>query len=89
MALHSGKPRASHSQGPACAVRNTVPLSEPLIALLEGLPRITGSSLLFPGTRNGRLISNMAMLMTLRRLDQKDLDDGGKGWRDSNEAMKQ
>ena len=63
---------------------HSVPLSEPLIALLEGLPRITGSSLLFPGTRKGRPISNMAMLMTLRRMDQKDLEDGGKGWRDSN-----
>ena len=66
---------------------HTVPLSEPLIALLEGLPCITGSSLLFPGTRKGRPISNMAMLMTLRRLDQKDLEDGGKGWRDSNDRV--
>ncbi|MGP4922652.1 MULTISPECIES: tyrosine-type recombinase/integrase [Pseudomonas] len=66
---------------------HTVPLSDPLIALLEGLPRIKGSSLLFPGTRKGRPISNMAMLMTLRRMDQKDLEDGGKGWRDSNDRV--
>ncbi|MNP48933.1 Prophage CP4-57 integrase [compost metagenome] len=66
---------------------HTVPLSAPLIALLEGLPRIKGSSLLFPGSRNGRPISNMAMLMTLRRMDQKDLEDGGKGWRDSNDRV--
>lgn len=66
---------------------HTVPLSAPLIALLEGLPRIKGSSLVFPGTRKGRPISNMAMLMTLRRMDQKDLEDGGKGWRDRNDRV--
>jgi integrase len=66
---------------------HTVPLSDPLIALLEGLPRIKGSLLLFPGSRKGRPISNMAMLMTLRRMDQKDLEDGGKGWRDSNDRV--
>ncbi|MNG06303.1 Prophage CP4-57 integrase [compost metagenome] len=29
----------------------------------------------------------MAMLMALRRMDQKNLDDGGKGWRDSNDRV--
>lgn len=66
---------------------HTVPLSDALIALLEALPRIKGSSLLFSGARKGRPISNMAMLMTLRRMDQKDLEDGGKGWRDSNDKV--
>ncbi|WP_224795582.1 hypothetical protein [Pseudomonas fluorescens] len=40
-----------------------------------------------PWHRKGRPISNMAMLMTLRRMDQKDLDDQGKGWRDSNDKV--
>jgi integrase len=66
---------------------HTVPLSDALIALLDGIPRIKGSSMLFPGARKGRPISNMAMLMTLRRMDQKDLDDQGKGWRDSNDKV--
>ena len=66
---------------------HTVPLSDALIALLEGLPRIAGSSLLFPGARKGRPISNMAMLMTLRRMDQKDREGQGKGWRDSNDNV--
>jgi integrase len=66
---------------------HTVPLSDTLITLLEALPRIKGSSLLFPGARKGRPISNMAMLMTLRRMDQKDLEDGGKGWRDNNDRV--
>lgn len=64
-----------------------VPLSDALIELLEALPRIKGSSLLFPGARKGRPISNMAMLMTLRRMDQKDLDEGGKGWRGSDDRV--
>lgn len=66
---------------------HTVPLSNAVMSLLEALPRIKGSSLLFPGARKGRPISNMAMLMTLRRMDKKDLEDGGKGWRDSNDKV--
>lgn len=66
---------------------HTVPLSDPLVALLNGLPRINDSSLLFPGARKGRPISNMAMLMTLRRMDQKDLEDGGKGWRGCDDRV--
>ncbi|MGV8860310.1 MAG: tyrosine-type recombinase/integrase [Pseudomonas sp.] len=66
---------------------HTVPLSDTVIALLQGLPRFPGNSLLFPGTRKGRPISNMAMLMTLRRMDAKDLEKGGKGWRDSNDRV--
>lgn len=66
---------------------HTVPLSDAVIALLKGLPQIQGSSLLFPGARKGRPISNMAMLMTLRRMDQKELEDGGKGWRDGNDRI--
>lgn len=66
---------------------HTVPLSHALIALLEGLPRVKGSLLLFPGARKDRPISNMAMLMLLRRMDQKSLEDGGKGWRDRDNKV--
>ncbi|MFL1482434.1 tyrosine-type recombinase/integrase, partial [Pseudomonas grimontii] len=66
---------------------HTVPLSEALATLLNGLPRFNDSPLLFPGTRTGKPISNMAMLMTLRRMDQRDLEDGGKGWRDNNDRI--
>lgn len=62
-------------------------LSDPFLTILEGLPRIKGSSLLFPGSRKGRPISDMAMLMALRRMDQKNLEDGGKGWRDNNDRV--
>ncbi|WP_235387804.1 MULTISPECIES: tyrosine-type recombinase/integrase [Pseudomonas fluorescens group] len=64
-----------------------VPLSDALIALLEALPRIKCSSLLFPGARKGRPISNIAMLMMLGRMDQRDLENGGKGWRDSDDKV--
>lgn len=66
---------------------HTVPLSDAVIKLLQALPRFQDSSLLFPGARKGRPISNMAMLMTLRRMDQKDIEEGGKGWRDSSDRV--
>ncbi|WP_444893592.1 tyrosine-type recombinase/integrase [Microbulbifer sp. TRSA001] len=50
-----------------------VPLSPQVIALLESIPRIDNSSFLFPGRDAGRPLSNMAMLMALRRIDRGDL----------------
>ena len=55
--------------------------------IVKRVPRFNDSSLLFPGTRTGKPIINMAMLMTLRRMDQRDLEDGGKGWRDNNDRI--
>ena len=60
---------------------HTVPLSDPLLALLKSLPRLFDSDLVFPGARSGRPVSNMALLMTLRRMDAKDIKEGGNGWR--------
>lgn len=50
-----------------------VPLSTAVQKLLEGLPRIENSPFLFPGARKAKPISNMAMLMALRRLRRSDL----------------
>lgn len=50
-----------------------VPLSEAALELLSSLPRIEGSPYLFPGARQGRPLSNMAMLMGLRRMGRSDL----------------
>jgi len=50
-----------------------VPLSESASTLLRSLPRIEGSPYLFPGSRHGKPLSNMAMLMGLRRLKRDDL----------------
>lgn len=45
-----------------------VPLTETLRALLVGLDRIDDSPFLFPGQKAGQSLSNMSMLMTLRRM---------------------
>ncbi|MDP5211113.1 site-specific integrase [Microbulbifer sp. 2205BS26-8] len=50
-----------------------VPLASPVVALLESLPRIDDNPHLFPGQRKGRPLSNMAMLMALRRMQRDDL----------------
>ncbi len=50
-----------------------VPLSDAAIEILTNLPRIDGSPHLFPSTRKGKHLSNMAMLMGLRRMQRDDL----------------
>lgn len=50
-----------------------VPLSDAALAVLASLPRIEGSPYLFPGARKGRPLSNMAMLMGLRRMGRGEL----------------
>src|SRR5690554_2024057 len=50
-----------------------VPLADAVLALLDSLPRIEGNPYLFPGMKVGRPLSNMAMLMGLRRMGRDDL----------------
>lgn len=50
-----------------------VPLSDAVLQLLDSLPRLAGSPFLFPGARVGRPLSNMSMLMGLRRMGRDDL----------------
>lgn len=50
-----------------------VPLSDAALEVLASLPRVEGSPYLFPGARKGRPLSNMAMLMGLRRMGLGDL----------------
>jgi integrase len=54
-----------------------VPLSAPALAILEELVKVRESDFVFPGGRHGRPISNMAMLMTLRRMSRGDLTAHG------------
>jgi len=54
-----------------------VPLSEAAIAVLAAMKAIRQSDFVFPGGRTGRPISNMAMLMTLRRMGRSDLTAHG------------
>lgn len=50
-----------------------VPITDALAELLESLPRVEGNPYLFPGQRPGRPLSNMCMLMGLRRMKRTDL----------------
>lgn len=50
-----------------------VPLTSPLRSLLESLNRIDDSPFLFPGQKEGQSLSNMSMLMTLRRMGYKHI----------------
>lgn len=50
-----------------------VPLAVPVVKLIQALPRVEGNPHLFPGMRPGQPLSNMAMLMALRRLERDDL----------------
>jgi integrase len=54
-----------------------VPLSARAIAILEDLAQVREGEFVFPGGRHGRPISNMAMLMTLRRMGRGDLTAHG------------
>jgi integrase len=49
------------------------PLSDAVVQPLSSLPTVEGSPYLFPGARKGRPLSNMAMLMGLRRMGRDDL----------------
>lgn len=50
-----------------------VPLSHAAMEVLNSLPRVEGTHHLFPGARKGRPLSNLAMLMGLRRMKRGDL----------------
>lgn len=43
-----------------------VPLSDEAVSILTQLPRISGNPYLFPGSRHGRALSNMALLQLMR-----------------------
>ena len=54
-----------------------VPLSEATIEVLDAMKTIRHGDCVFPGGRAGRPISNMAMLMLLRRMGRGDLTAHG------------
>lgn len=55
------------------AKEHRVPLSNAAIDLLKSLNRVKGNPYVFPGARENRPLSNMAMLMGLRRMERTDL----------------
>ncbi|MER9763120.1 integrase arm-type DNA-binding domain-containing protein [Mesorhizobium sp. M0138] len=54
-----------------------VPLSDRALAILDSLPREKGNDAVFIGDKGGKALSNMALLMTLRRMDRDDLTTHG------------
>jgi len=50
-----------------------VPLSDPVIEILSTLPKVDDGNWVFPGGRHGKPLSNMAMLVLLRRMERNDL----------------
>jgi integrase len=54
-----------------------VPLSKPALALVEKMAEIRDGEFLFPGGKSGRPLSNMSMLMLLRRMGRGDLTAHG------------
>ena len=47
---------------------HNVPLSDDVLALLEALPRLEGSDLLFPGAKEGKPLSDMSLSAVMRRM---------------------
>jgi integrase len=54
-----------------------VPLSDASLAILDDLRKVQQDNFVFPGGKAGRPISNMAMLMLLRRMGRGDLTAHG------------
>ena len=59
-----------------------VPLSPAAIELLKALPRIAGTDLVFPSTKNTEL-SDMTLTSVIRRMDEVSIKAAGNGWKDS------
>ena len=55
------------------AREHRIPLSAPAAALLECLQSVREGDLIFPGARSGQSLSNMAMIVVLRRMGRADL----------------
>lgn len=60
-----------------------VPLSTQALKVLESIPKVP-SGQLFEGRKEGNTLSNMAMLLKVRRMDAKSIENGGAGWRDDD-----
>lgn len=58
-----------------------VPITKQMMEILNGIPK-TPSGLLFEGQMAGVPVSDTAMIMLLRRMDKKSIENGNNGWRD-------
>jgi integrase len=58
-----------------------IPLTESALTILKNQPRIAGTDLIFPSSRNSTL-SDMTLTSAIRRMDESSVKAGGKGWKD-------
>ena len=59
-----------------------IPLTDAMVTLLDGLPRLAGSNLVFWAPRGGAL-SDATMGKVMRMIHEADLKAGGKGYADA------
>jgi integrase len=59
-----------------------VPLSEDALKLLNDLPEIAGTDLVFPSTKS-TVLSDMTLTATIRRMDESSTKSGGAGWKEN------
>ncbi|KIN72794.1 tyrosine-type recombinase/integrase [Sulfitobacter guttiformis] len=76
------QPGRQSSKIPASDTAKRIPLTDSMLALLESLPRLAGSNLVFWSPRGGAL-SDAAMGKTMRTIHDADLRAGGKGYVDA------
>ena len=60
---------------------HTIPLSDDAMTLLEKLPRMAGSDLVFTAARGGP-VSDMTLSGTVKRMHSASIESGGEGWID-------
>lgn len=58
-----------------------VPLSPAALAMLETVPRIVGTTLIFPSAKDS-VLSDMTLTAVIRRMDESSTKSGGSGWLD-------
>ena len=54
-----------------------VPLSDPAVGILKAVAKVRQGHHVFPGAKSNRALSNMALLMVLRRMKRDDLTAHG------------
>lgn len=62
-------------------VAHTVPLSDAAVSLLETLPRLPGTDLVFP-SQSGKEMSDMTLGKVVKDMHARELKAGRKGWVD-------
>ncbi len=58
-----------------------VPLTAPVVTLLQSLPRMAGTQMIFPSAKLGSM-SDMTLSAVMKRMHQDEITAGRKGWFD-------